>query len=304
MDRNLRKSAARLLGNHLLPRLDRIRPLHRGVASLVTATQFRTERRSARGVHRPRVDRPSVIHFSINKSATQFVKRILFAAAHDTGLIPVNFSSYAAWSSTPYLDADNDAAVELAHRAFCPIGHVYSPFGGLVRGINQIDSYRVLLLVRDPRDVLTSEYFSTAFSHPLPGSPLKRKLLLERRAIAKSVGIDHYVQLRAEALLRTYRSYKSLLTMDNVLVTNYEGMIADFQGWLDAILAFTGLTLAPARRVEIVNESRQRANGNVRSKRRQVLPGDHVRQLKPATVRELTSRLEEALGSFGYPPFI
>ena len=49
-------------------------------------------------------DIPSIIHFSMNKAATQHIKKILFKMASLNKVIPVAINDYAFGHQMPFLD--------------------------------------------------------------------------------------------------------------------------------------------------------------------------------------------------------
>lgn len=295
-----RRDAARFLGQTVVPSLERYPFFGESIRQLIKRGRFSAEERALRGIFEVRNSAPSVLHFTINKSATQFVKRILESAASHSHMEALNLSSYAAWSNeVPYLSDGSQLAEALASRAFLPVGQVYSPFGEFVDGIPRLSEFRILLAIRDPRDVLTSEYYSTAFSHPVPGSD-KRDELLNRRTLALEVGVDRYVLERAPDLAARYKRYQeSLLGANNVAVLKYEEMVSDLDTWLESLLSHSGLSLSQQQR-QAVREEASMAGGGWSEKRRQVAPGDHRRSLNDSTVDALDRELADILAAFEY----
>jgi hypothetical protein len=245
--------------------------------------------------------RPSVLHFSVNRAATQFVKNTLTRAATDSGITPVSLHEVAFWTDMPFLDQASQREMELYQRAFRPKGYLYSAFGGFVRGIQGLDQYRTLLVVRDPRDVLTSRYFSTAFSHMAPGTA-KRRGFREARLTARHLGIDRWVVEASDACFEVFETYRrELVGRPNVHVARYEDMVADYPAWLDSVLRFCGLEVARTRDA-IDDGPSPPAFENHLAHKRQVTPGDSHRKLQPSTLEMVTERFGTILSAFGYSP--
>jgi hypothetical protein len=180
--------------------------------------------------------------------------------------------------------------------AFKTQGYLYGPLGTM-RQIPQRKDYRVFLQLRDPRDVLTSLYYSTAYSHSL-----LNPALLRRRKEAQAMSIDEYVLQAAPQYLRIYAQYgDQLLGQPEVLLQSYERMVADFPGWLEALSAHLDLQGHPELTEQLLEEARfDVEKEDEYSHRRQVTPGDHLRKLQPETIKQLNELLAPVLETFGY----
>ncbi|WP_322781624.1 sulfotransferase domain-containing protein [Synechococcus sp. CBW1107] len=167
-------------------------------------------------------------------------------------------------------------------------------------------SRRKLLLVRDPRDALVSEYFSVAYSHALPpADPTKtdgvREGLLRRREKARSQTVDEFV-------LQAWRSfYKQIAPMiplrsDPLLtVYRYEDVVLDKRPWIIDLALHLNLALPPSTLASILADvdvipSKERPNEFVR----RVVPGDHRDKLTSSTIALLDHHFVDFLNAFGY----
>jgi hypothetical protein len=264
--------------------------------------RFATERALLEGRDPSPSDHPSILHFSLNKAATQHVRRLLTRCVAPTGLVPVHLNGYAFWSDLPYADDGAVVAPALAP-AFHPRGYLYSSFGGFVGGLADLDSYRKLLVVRDPRDVLVSQFFSISLSHQTPGAA-KRDEFLRRRAHAQEIGIDAFALERAPAVGAILRRYADeLVPVPGTLVTTYEELVTDLGAWLRRTLPFLHLDVDEHLVATLVAENRPAPEReDVTAKRRQVTPGDHRRKLAPETIAALDEVLAPELAAFGYAP--
>jgi hypothetical protein len=262
--------------------------------------RFSTERALLGGADPTTSGHPSVLHLSLNKAATQHVRRLLVRCTASAGLVPVHLNGYAFWSDLPY--ADHGAVVDPAlARAFHPQGNLYSSFGGFVGGLPDLERYRKVLVVRDPRDLLVSQYFSIANSHQTPGAA-KRAEFLQRREHAREVGIDAFVLERAPVVQAALRRYADeLLPVPGTLVTTYEELVTDLGRWLRRTRSFLDLPADESLVAALVAESRPAPEReDINAKRRQVTPGDHRRKLAEETVAALDEQLADELATFGY----
>lgn len=171
---------------------------------------------------------------------------------------------------------------------------------------------RALLMMRDPRDCMVSGYYGFLRLHSGGmGNPEQRKRY--------DMGIDTYV---LEHMLPRYdyvvSGYAALQArIPSLTLLRYDEMVTDFPGWLDLFL--TALDLPDRVRLrdrirhrrltptaaEIICARHQKdftrpADENIDSHKRQMLPGDHIRKLKPETIAEINDRMGPQLRRFGY----
>jgi hypothetical protein len=216
--------------------------------------KFATELQLIKGRHQNFNAHPSIIHFSINKAATQYVKSILIRASTANGLAPVDIHDYAFNTNFPYLDNLSEEQMVQYRHIFRPQGYLYSVFGGMVEGIEDLNRYKIVLVLRDPRDILVSRYFSIAYSHfPPPKSANKYSEFVARRLEAKSLSIDEYVVAESDQLYGEFRRYKDLLLSKYPMtyVATYENMTRNFEAWLSGLLRYCQLDLNPSQRREL-----------------------------------------------------
>jgi hypothetical protein len=61
----------------------------------------------------------------------------------------------------------------------------------MIESILELEKYKIVLMVREFRDSMVSEYYSTAFSHVFPYKQgNKYKLIVEQRTKARGSAID------------------------------------------------------------------------------------------------------------------
>ena len=178
----------------------------------------------------------------------------------------------------------------------------------------------LLLHLRDPRDVLTSMFFSYCFMHrgPVAGDTGIRKEVAE-------AGIDKFVlDFSSEEFARyegdygtggNYKRYignifarydrylREVVGKANVVLVSYEEMVLDFPSWLRKIVDRFELRnseetyrVVSTRHAEAVKPTKE----NVWSHKRKVTPGDYKQKLKPETIAELNKRFGKVLDALGY----
>jgi len=194
-----------------------------------------------------------------------------------------------------------------------------SCFGPIRGSIDQpifpddLQRYSVILHLRDPRDILTSMFFSYAYSHTVRSG--RFEATDEQRNQWRENGIDKFVLSAAPALKQTFDKLRQrLLGHPHVTLVHYEQMVLDYPNWLSNYLsAFCHLSVPTkkrrhlflpqsVRRKKIQNQlllkhqdSFTVASENVFEHKRRVTPGDHKEKLAGSTIQALDSIFAEHL---------
>lgn len=247
----------------------------------------------------------SIIHFSVNKSATQYVKTLLGRLGAENGMTSAHIHGYSFNSSFPFFDRLSADEMQAYAYIFKPQGYVYSVFGGAIEGIPNMETYRAVLMVRDPRDVLTSMYYSSAYSHAVPqDTGGKRENFLQRREHTRAISIDQFVLENAERERTIYQRYTDLLVRryPRLYLTRYEEMTADFEAWFNGLLAYCQLEVSPALRQTLFAESQKirPTKEDVYAHVRKGKSGDHLSKLQPKTIEQLNEIFAQVLKDYNY----
>lgn len=177
-------------------------------------------------------------------------------------------------------------------------GNMYGGFRSfppVLRGLETYVNSPKALMVRDPRDVLVSEYFSNAFSHNLPKEGVGREAFEEQRKLALSTKLEEYVDSRIEPLRATCEPYIELAQDPRLKLFRYEDVIFEKARLLRDVAAHFGWTISD-HQIELilswadVRPDTERPTEFVR----RVTPGDHKEKLTDS----LRSRIEIELGPF------
>lgn len=64
-----------------------------------------------------------------------------------------------------------------------------------------IENFKILLVLRDPRDILVSSYYSVAYSHPFPDDKERTKEFLTERYRVRDMTVDQYVIEQSDDIL-------------------------------------------------------------------------------------------------------
>lgn len=160
-----------------------------------------------------------------------------------------------------------------------------------------------ILLVRDPRDALVSEFFSNAYSHKIPqGKGGARERLLEQRRIAREQGVESYVLERVPLMQRTLGEYIPWLDDPNLLLLKYEDIIFNKSKMIDDVCAHFGWQCKPAFKEATIAAVDIRPDKEQQTEFiRKVTPGDHLEKLSADAISEINEQMGDVLNAFQYP---
>jgi hypothetical protein len=162
-----------------------------------------------------------------------------------------------------------------------------------------------IFMVRDPRDAIVSDYFSTAHSHPVPepfeGFDDTHAWTLKRRADAVATPIDDWVLEHSRYLNRTMLQYAPVTELPTTLVLKYEDYIFNKERLLHAIAGHFGWHVDDAVVAEILTWADVRPDQDDPTNFiRHVTPGDHRNKLRRRTISQLNRRFRDSMRLFGY----
>lgn len=162
------------------------------------------------------------------------------------------------------------------------------------------DENPLVLLVRDPRDMLVSAYFSAAKSHGLPEEGPHRGELERAREEASRQSVDEYCLAHIDDYL-TALQYNRDHGLDRAAVFRYEDIIFRKYDFVANLCEIMGVSLYPeevdriARTHDLV-PAREDVNAHVRN----VHPGDHRTKLRPSTIEALNEAFADFMAAYGY----
>lgn len=291
---------------HILNSLAKhIPPIAEFLAERSYRNRFETELKLISGAHENDSKHPSIIHFSFNKAATQYVKSVLRRCAFENGIVPVGIHEYAFVSDFPYLDHLSAEEMKEYSHIFKENGYLYSVFGGMIEGIPHLDRYKIILVARDPRDILVSSYYSIAYSHPVPKrTGNKYKDFMSKRINARNSDINEYAISQCNRILGAFMKYQSLLLdkYENVYLTTYEKMTCDFQEWLNDLTRYCELNMSQNLMRSLLNENEwmKPKEENIYEHVRKARPGDYKEKLDPNTIDYLNVKFASILNRYHY----
>ena len=158
------------------------------------------------------------------------------------------------------------------------------------------------LLVRDPRDICVSYYFSMAKSHTVPDRGEAREKLLEKRAEAELVDPNTFIkQGNADFILRNLRNYQKIVKEYGATVFRYEDYIFEKKKWINTIAGECGVKVPPGKVQEMLDKydivpDAEQPDQHIR----QVTPGNYRKHLEESTIQTIERRFPDLFDFFKY----
>lgn len=249
----------------------------------------------------------SVLVYTIHKAGSTFLDLLLRQTCRRFGI------EHLSVNDDRYFDVITEGSWKAfieTQQSTCCLGPIRGSSNSAIFP-DDLDNYSVVLHLRDPRDVLTSMFYSYAYSHKVREG--RFEATEQQRRQWRQAGIDDFVLRSALPLRATYDKLCSqLLGRTNVNVVHYETMVLDYSLWLaDFLSAFDELSIPArkkrhyfltqsARRKKIQVELYRRHKDSfsietedVYSHKRRVTPGDHKEKLATSTVNQLDQIFED-----------
>ena len=203
---------------------------------------------------------------------------------------------------TAYMQGINDNKLTSdICQLFVKTGYCYMGFRCLPSYLHNFDFKEVkkILLLRDPRDILVSHYFSAKYSHGITTGDLGKEQTRVRQELVE-VSIDDYVLQISETFLRVFDLY-NLIEDNNLKVFKYEDIIFNKEQFMRDILYFLDLKLPD----NLISETTIKydifpKSEDVNAHIRKVIPGDYKEKLKVGTITKLNECFKDILLKYQY----
>lgn len=234
----------------------------------------------------------SILFYTVHKSASTFIKNTVMELLAHENLTVINFSGYLSKNAQEATYNNTDKMGKLLK----PKGYFYGAFRSYY-SFPEMERYKILLVLRDPRDVLNSYYFSTLYNHPIG-----RKEVLEEREMYADMDIDSFVLHKAPEFKIRYSDFcKHLLHRPNVVLLQYEDMISNFTPWINKLSDFLEIKNNEEVKKNIIAKTsfkvkKEDKNSFIRS----IKANDYKDKLKPETIEKLNEIFRDELTQLGY----
>lgn len=241
----------------------------------------------------------SILFFTLHKCGSVFSGKVLKYILKNSDMSFVDLYGYFDMSDDypllDYIDSMDAQIVEKIVRSIRPQGYVYAPlrFPNLIPYIQEIEKYKIILMIRDPREIIVSAYYSFGFTHALPVVPAKREEYLREKKQIASMTLDEYVYTNIEHWKKILLSYYEtiLKNSEQNLLLKYETLNDDFFAWLQSLVDFLGIEPTPSAIKHIIS-----LNQSYKIKKRKNL----LDCLEKNTLNFLDQELADVMLFYGY----
>jgi hypothetical protein len=237
----------------------------------------------------------SIIFFTSWKCGSVVSDRLLKELAKLLNLRAVDYQTYLEYNvPNPHERLQN---VNFLRTAFFRKGFFFGPLKYFIK-IPSLENYKVIVQLREPKDLLTSMYFSFAYSHPEiheAGRKIKKEFLeSDINTMALKYGPQYFAH--------SFKPYMDLLqSNERFLFVKYEEMVTNFDSWLTKICVYLDVNLSDDERGRIYKLADFKVeNENIYSHKRSVNPGNYRKHLSAGTIKELNKIFAETNAYFNY----
>jgi len=244
--------------------------------------------------------KPAVFVLGVRKSGSSILNSMVTALAESQGMPFIDVAGKLFAAGVKVVDWQNDAAMA----GLIAPGNVYGGFRNCPTGLLGEPLYlacKKVLLVRDPRDALVSEYFSNAYSHSLPKEGEGREQMMALRQEALQASLESFVVDRCGPMRKTLMEFAPMLKDPSLKVFKYEAVIGAKRQLLHDICRHFNWQVSEQHITNILSwadvmPDEERPTEFVR----RVSPGDHIDKLSPATIARLNELLRQPMDLLGY----
>jgi hypothetical protein len=249
-----------------------------------------------------RNDRQSTVFFTTHKCASTYMNSCLnYINEKHLGLVHIDFMRYL-WK---YSSRDTfEVLEENKNQIFHNKGILYSPLRKYFP-IPSIEEYRIILMLRDPRDVIVSHYYSMAYSHALSPNKERQEELLSRRSKYQQQSVDEYARDISEQFYMIYSEYcDNFIKRRNITFLKYEDFILDFEKWIFQLSKILGVYLTPEDKSYLfeLKGGKRKVSEDPSKHVRKAIPGDFRDKLTKETQKFLNQKFEYIFQVMGYEP--
>lgn len=221
---------------------------------------------------KPKSQNKSIIFFTTHKCASTFFDIFFKETVKESGLVNINFDEFKGrYEGLLSLDKIYEKSPKDKGFSFAPV-RAYQKFANK-------ESYKVILCLRDPRDVLVSLYYSMMYSHTVNSN----KILNVRNNYKDK--IDDFVISYANKYFDIYTEY--MHELDDYFFINYTDLIKNPKKILLNTLEYLEINL-PIEKVNKYSISLQNPiKENIYNHKRSGKSGQYKTHLNKKTIEKL-----------------
>jgi len=245
-------------------------------------------------------DFPSFFLFAFHKSGSVLVNALVRDLLTECGVPLIDLPTHLFERGILAETFQCDIAALFPLKGYCFAGFRDVPHW--LVGTDVLRRARKMVIVRDPRDMLVSLYYSIKCSHVYPAvqTPQFEAMIASWRRDTE-LSVDEFCIASASHFNAVLWMLRGVLRDQDALVLRYEDFIYDKVGLARDICRWCGISIPEERIREFAAAYSAIPKGDEpHAHIRQVHPGDHKRKLRPDTIAVLNASLASFLGAFSY----
>ncbi|MEM9080807.1 MAG: sulfotransferase domain-containing protein [Verrucomicrobiota bacterium] len=271
--------------------------------ALSNTVLFQNERAYLAGRFGSGCDLPSVVYFTTVRSGSQYVGGLIDRIYRSVGGESLRLQKYYFHGRTQeeHLGMERVSWLE---QNLKPQGFYYGPLSA-PDGPFEGEGCKVVMGVRDPRDIMVSFFYSFAYAH----TPADRKFVLGSRE-AREKGLEWFVR-QPERIAKVKVDLGRLCEVRegkaDVFCWRYEEMMGDFEGFLGSLVAHVAGGRCDDELMEVLLKEREesskqgtREKENLLAHRRSGKSGVFREKLSAETVQFLNEEFGDILKHLDY----
>lgn len=234
---------------------------------------------------------PSVLLFGLPKTGTTLLANVFKIACSqlEQGHVPLHDQLFKQG-----LGGASDEILIPLNEVFSAQGYAYGTFRKYYNFITPavLNKLNKIVIVRDPKDMLVSDYFSMAYSHPMPGGKAKSHFIKLRDSLQEA-DINEAVRRRLPNFIERIQTFRNVFPTSNLKVYQYEDIIFEKQQWIKDMMDFCEWPMTDRHiakileSVDIFPEKEDKSNHI-----RQVAPGNYKKYLSEETIAYIDQYLD------------
>lgn len=254
---------------------------------------YKNERRLLKGKTFQHCNRKSLIYFTTHKCASTFIYSVFSYLSNQSCLIHADLDGYIN-----NLEKNHDLIYSkeiFLKNAFRTTGFIYGPIRRY-RNVPNMEQYNVVLMLRDPRDVLVSMYFSLLYSHSTTSKKLKKS-----RKKYRNFTIDSFVLDNLDYYRKVYEEYLDAKNKnENIFFFSYEYIFQNPKTFIKSLGDLVGIEVGKSYMDKLVEDQMKfPSKEDIYSHKRSGRPGQYKSKLRSDTVEILNNDLAHVLNGFG-----
>ena len=177
--------------------------------------------------------------------------------------------------------------------------HPLFPQTNFLLNKKNLNDKKLIFLIRDPRDILVSMYYSFGSTHGFSANEQIMKFQEQRQNKIRKMAIDEYVIEEALTLRSKFEIINFLRkNVKNHILLKYEDMIENYGSFYRELNEF--MPLKEELELRLFERTRPHKEEQIVDHKRSGKVGGYKRKLKKGTIRKVNNILKNTLLNFNY----